>query len=83
MLVSALTGQVINFVVLAAGVRSGQLPIPKLPRTHAQMVAQFALLRIHVRVRLVMVNRQGFQGSPRANLGGVSCFYDNTFQFVP
>ena len=82
-LVGALAGQVINFVVFATGVRFGQLSIAKLPCSRAQMVAQFALGRFHMRVRLIMVDRQGFQSRPRADLSRVSGLDDHVLPFVP
>ena len=77
-LVGALADQVVD------GQPAGRvLPVPELPRPGAEMVAQFALGRLHVRVRLVVVDRQGFQGGASADLGRVAGLDDHALQFVP
>ena len=61
----------------------GVLPVPELPRPGAEVVAQLALGRLHVRVRLVVVDRQSFQRGASAGLGRVAGLDDHALQFVP
>jgi len=59
-LVSALTGEMSNLVVHAAAVRFGKPSIPELTSTRAEVVAQFPLVRCHMRIWLMMMDCQGF-----------------------
>jgi len=73
--VGALARQVIDLEAAGA-----VLPVAELSCPGAEVVAQGALVRGHVLVRLIVVDGQGFQGRARAGLGHVAGLDDHAFQ---
>ena len=54
------------------------LAIAELPSPSAEVVAQLALGRFHVWIRLVVVYCHGLQRGPSTDLSDIACFDDYT-----
>jgi hypothetical protein len=59
------------------------LPITKLPGASAEAIPQLPSLGVHVRIWLVMMDRDLFQRRLGPNLCDLAGVDDNPFQFVP
>jgi hypothetical protein len=77
-LIGALAGKVVNRYSVG-----GVLPVPELPRTGAEVVAQLDLGGLHVRVRLIVVYGESLEGCASAGLGRVAGLDDHALQLVP